>query len=1456
MSEQRRNTDLFGVYDIPPKKNNEEVILDYHKLEQLSREEAKNFYQQIISSIDSLSSEQRMEFFEIAMSAGVAEDEDMLRYFLNSADKEEKESFARFIFYVIGEGRYVRSFHICWKSLSWEDKVACMDYANLGDGVYMPYVALAFAGESQEEYVYRNKHIDIQYSKRSYRHSSWLRDRSEKRVFPKIKLPKEMIDREKRYKELGNVHIVSDIIQTCIREAREDYPNFDRNQCVNFLNNYLKEDFAVLLLPHLRELVEVGYVEMDKVLDWIERLTSGEVEEIFDTPYRLLSTPDYLLDRDSRARNEEMQESMKKKYGGDKFLIDDLSPDDMVEYFKYHDQAREAFVRLFGDEIVREDSFYSKKSIQELPKIFLLGEIPSLLMCEILEIDEQDLEKFFLNLDNLNPITQVDGSDLKSFMEYAHSRGFAKKAEELILQKLDEYLQSNSCMFIDKIFVAKFDTFFSPLSVEVKDKIVKLLLRYRTILFLEYGGDRVLSADKEVVYNLLADHVTRLSFDTKIFDQINKLYQEGSVERVSLYDIARQNILDNLDEDLTLIEYYKYVTRVMGEVWVDSRIDEILGQDNVSEEFYKVFFYEFINKSTKEKFLPKIKEHFQTKYGLFESLLQDDLFFRYAVDKMFGENFVFDTLLVQSGGVYLTRDMGRVSNVVVDKDILTKEEVKVKKMVDKCLSLAFESRSFVRVFGFLNELIKKIKDEVLRIKNENIQISVIQRYEGKKTNTKKIKSAEYLSTAIIEFNKLSEDMLDNLLIILREYPDMIFDENLLNIKNEEIQKLIREHIFDRAMVDSKWVYRAREYVNEEEFEILLREKEVELAFTNEGFLSYSRREMEIILNLRINKMVIDHLDRLKQINPYIEYDKQEDYYEYILERVKDKTFFPVYAKKLKKIINRVRKETGQDKIIPQYSGDTDPEFDQIIKIISSLDTWDGAMKWSHPISGLSSQKQVEMMEIMNLIIWQNKKKEVEAMILEEGDDFETFSKICKRVVSNICLKSFDMKMSDLNSRELPEVDLLKTLMVYGKNMRSNVKTFSVLKTVVDKLFRGKFYTWREWGCDEEPIIVEDKNKALDDLKSSGLLPTKLTLQEYEMWQETETAEFEDELKTDLSDLKIDIQDVLAKSVSDGHIGREMIDGINIDNILQEIDELLEPQKRINSELELLKKDYPTLLKKKSNKESQLPTDIKDKYDSLMIQKKDYMTSILSRLTYLRGQLVLKRLFDIREDELLNDSLSVGNEKISFRTIFGADDNDGLLTLMYGEEYPNFISDIASIRIKIQRHKAKIQKEGRVSRQSLILTDNVDLLTHIQVGERPVPSCQSYNSSSSLAKGLISYCVDPSIKIIQMRDENGTIIARSVLRLMSDISGKPVLFMERIYAVQKHREIDSAFVKFAKKKAEIMSIPFYRSTDDGSLSDKRSAMEKTKIYSKGSRAPYVYTDSGGNLVRDGKFSIQV
>ena len=93
-----------------------------------------------------------------------------------------------------------------------------------------------------------------------------------------------------------------------------------------------------------------------------------------------------------------------------------------------------------------------------------------------------------------------------------------------------------------------------------------------------------------------------------------------------------------------------------------------------------------------------------------------------------------------------------------------------------------------------------------------------------------------------------------------------------------------------------------------------------------------------------------------------------------------------------------------------------------------------------------------------------------------------------------------------------------------------------------------------------------------------------------------------------------------------------------------------------------------------------------------------------------------------------------------------------------------------------------------------------------MGTEVMNSCQNVHGDLTHNVCLLGYFLDGKHRLGLVCDSQGKILARSVLRLLIDSRGQPVLFQERIYVADASSAYSHLLRKLAIKKAANLGIP--------------------------------------------------
>ena len=135
--------------------------------------------------------------------------------------------------------------------------------------------------------------------------------------------------------------------------------------------------------------------------------------------------------------------------------------------------------------------------------------------------------------------------------------------------------------------------------------------------------------------------------------------------------------------------------------------------------------------------------------------------------------------------------------------------------------------------------------------------------------------------------------------------------------------------------------------------------------------------------------------------------------------------------------------------------------------------------------------------------------------------------------------------------------------------------------------------------------------------------------------------------------------------------------------------------------------------------------------------------------------------------------------------------------------------------------------------------------------RETGGCQSIDGDPELNKCALAYVIDGKNCAVAIKDKDGRIKARAILRLLIDEKTKrPVLFLERHYLSINDPSLSEAINSYAIKYAKGLSLTLL-TTD--AVPAKSVYKKHGPIVSVGSNAPFEYSDAGGGRT-EGSYTI--
>ena len=135
------------------------------------------------------------------------------------------------------------------------------------------------------------------------------------------------------------------------------------------------------------------------------------------------------------------------------------------------------------------------------------------------------------------------------------------------------------------------------------------------------------------------------------------------------------------------------------------------------------------------------------------------------------------------------------------------------------------------------------------------------------------------------------------------------------------------------------------------------------------------------------------------------------------------------------------------------------------------------------------------------------------------------------------------------------------------------------------------------------------------------------------------------------------------------------------------------------------------------------------------------------------------------------------------------------------------------------------------------------------GSEVADSCLRVDWNPTHSKSLLAYCLDGKNSLIAVKNQQGKILARAILRLLWDeVNYKPVLFLEKLYPFHPTFERTKAIQTYASKYAKKLGCVLL------TQSSSCSSYEGTATSYEGP-CPYEYADGVDGIISKGVFTIK-
>lgn len=165
-------------------------------------------------------------------------------------------------------------------------------------------------------------------------------------------------------------------------------------------------------------------------------------------------------------------------------------------------------------------------------------------------------------------------------------------------------------------------------------------------------------------------------------------------------------------------------------------------------------------------------------------------------------------------------------------------------------------------------------------------------------------------------------------------------------------------------------------------------------------------------------------------------------------------------------------------------------------------------------------------------------------------------------------------------------------------------------------------------------------------------------------------------------------------------------------------------------------------------------------------------------------------------------------------------------------------------LKAAFNEKKTGKNDSVTGWTIVDTD--DPQDMLMCGTEVPGSCQSINATAYFNKCLLGYALDGKNRLVAVKNENGEIVARAILRILWDETEKtPVLFRERLYSRPGlDPRIPSALNQFFEDRSKVLQLPLAS----------ESKPHAHPLRSFGNRAGFEYVDAKETGMTNGEYVI--
>lgn len=410
-----------------------------------------------------------------------------------------------------------------------------------------------------------------------------------------------------------------------------------------------------------------------------------------------------------------------------------------------------------------------------------------------------------------------------------------------------------------------------------------------------------------------------------------------------------------------------------------------------------------------------------------------------------------------------------------------------------------------------------------------------------------------------------------------------------------------------------------------------------------------------------------------------------------------------------------------------------------------------------------------------------------------------------------------------------ELESPAPFLIYLFQYESSQEHKQILSGMLESILAGKYNEWK---------FGPQNPEAFEELKKAKLLPKDLAYEQYDTWRKDEETTLYESLAADVRSVASEIRQLLFENNEHLEVEAFSMADTTPQAVFEEIQNNLSSA---GQELASVNKRMSELRKTAGGTESEEFKELSNKRLNLEEIRRELLKNrAFMKLSTLKPEEIVSGYFLEGEDlkkkvAPIKKVLDELRPQIPEEGIFVLERIDQLIQSFYDQTQ---------------------------EKQNLTCTDSSSPKVLIEIGEKPVGSCQHY-AHGSLNDCLLGYS-DPNTKILILANERGNPVARSIFRLLTTSHGKPALHIERIYSSTASQGVLLSIYTHAYRKAKEMGIPLLVSQESQNEQGVETGIQvpagfdsipvEYVLVSGNSRAPKVYVDSAGGERSRGNYKM--